>query len=143
MPDPITGSFPAAGTAIQAGAAPVPPSPTSDKDMFMKLLVAQLKFQNPMSPTDPSAFLTQSAQFTVIEKLEEIAATNAALLSSDRTLSATNMVGRTVSYLGADGTEAVGVVSGVTLDPAGPVLHVGDTEVALTAVRGVRQATAL
>ena len=41
---------------------------TSDKDMFLQLLVAQMKYQDPMNPTDSSEFLSQSAQFTALEK---------------------------------------------------------------------------
>ena len=48
-----------------------------DKDTFLKLLVAQLKYQDPLSPADPQQFLAQSAQFTTVEKLEEIAAASA------------------------------------------------------------------
>ena len=42
------------------------------KDTFLKLLVAQLKYQNPMSPTDGTEFLAQSAQFTSLESLQSI-----------------------------------------------------------------------
>jgi flagellar basal-body rod modification protein FlgD len=38
------------------------------KDTFLKLLVAQLKNQNPLSPTDGTQFLTQLAQFTQLEQ---------------------------------------------------------------------------
>ena len=43
-----------------------------DKDAFLKLMVAQLKYQNPMSPTDPSAMMAQTAQFTMVESLQAI-----------------------------------------------------------------------
>jgi len=45
-----------------------------DKDTFLKLLVAQLKYQNPMEPVDSSQFMAQTAQFTMVEKLEAMAA---------------------------------------------------------------------
>ena len=40
-----------------------------DKDMFLQLLVAQLKYQNPMEPMDSSQFMAQNAQYTTVEKL--------------------------------------------------------------------------
>ena len=40
----------------------------ANKDVFIKLLVAQLQNQNPMSPSDPIQFLTQLAQFTSLEQ---------------------------------------------------------------------------
>ncbi len=40
----------------------------ANKDTFMKLLVAQLKNQNPLSPTDGTQFVTQLAQFSSLEQ---------------------------------------------------------------------------
>ena len=40
----------------------------ADKDVFMKLMVAQLRHQNPMSPADGVEFVTQLAQFTQLEQ---------------------------------------------------------------------------
>lgn len=40
-----------------------------DRDAFMKLLVAQLAHQDPMSPSDPSQFVSQLSQFTSLEQL--------------------------------------------------------------------------
>jgi flagellar basal-body rod modification protein FlgD len=43
-----------------------------NKEMFMQLLVAQVKNQNPLSPTDGVQFLTQLAQFSELEQMAEI-----------------------------------------------------------------------
>lgn len=45
-------------------------APTSkvDKNMFMQLLVAQLKNQNPLSPTDSMQFVQQLAQYQQLEQ---------------------------------------------------------------------------
>ena len=42
----------------------------ADKDMFLQLLVAQMRYQDPMNPTDSSEFLAQTAQFTALEKMQ-------------------------------------------------------------------------
>ena len=42
------------------------------KDEFMKLLVAQLKNQNPLEPLDNAAFISQLATFSSLEKLSSI-----------------------------------------------------------------------
>lgn len=39
-----------------------------DKQMFLKLLVAQIKNQDPMNPSDGTQFLTQLAQFSELEQ---------------------------------------------------------------------------
>ena len=38
------------------------------KNMFLQLLVAQLKNQDPLNPSDPAAFMTQLAQFQQLEQ---------------------------------------------------------------------------
>lgn len=41
-------------------------------DMFMKLLMAQLKSQDPMSPMDANSFVDQMVQFNTLEQITEI-----------------------------------------------------------------------
>ena len=48
------------GTVASSGAV--------DKNMFLQLLVAQLKNQDPMNPTDGTAFVGQLAQFQQLEQ---------------------------------------------------------------------------
>ena len=43
--------------------------PAAQKDMFMNLLVAQLKNQDPLSPQDGTAFVAQLAQFNSLDQL--------------------------------------------------------------------------
>ena len=44
----------------------------ADKTTFLKLLVSQIKNQNPLSPQDGSAFVAQLAQFSQVEQLVSI-----------------------------------------------------------------------
>jgi len=91
-----------------------------DKNMFLKLLVAQLKYQNPMQPTDPTSFLSQSAQFTMIEKLDQLAATNQASQTNSQLMSSSALIGKRVSWKGENGTELSAVVKSIALDPNKP-----------------------
>ena len=50
------------GAAVATGAAQV------TENMFMQLLVAQLKNQDPMSPADGAQFVTQLAQLQQLEQ---------------------------------------------------------------------------
>jgi flagellar basal-body rod modification protein FlgD len=43
-----------------------------DKDTFLQLLVAQLKYQDPMNPADGVQFLTQLTQFSQLEQTMQI-----------------------------------------------------------------------
>ena len=44
------------------------PAKASDKNMFMQLLVAQLRNQDPMKPSDGTQFIAQLAQFQQLEQ---------------------------------------------------------------------------
>ncbi|MFC4169100.1 flagellar hook assembly protein FlgD [Teichococcus aestuarii] len=43
-------------------------SSSPDFDRFLTLLTAQMKFQNPLEPTDPTQFVAQLAQFSQVEQ---------------------------------------------------------------------------
>jgi flagellar hook assembly protein FlgD len=42
------------------------------KDMFLKLMVAQLKYQNPLNPVDGTDFLQQLSQISGVEQMVEM-----------------------------------------------------------------------
>ncbi|MGE3621574.1 MAG: flagellar hook assembly protein FlgD [Acidimicrobiia bacterium] len=121
-----TGAAPAATATTRAGAL--------DQEAFLKLLVAQLKYQNPLSPTEGTEFVAQAAQFSMVERLEELARTAARAQATSQSVAAVSLVGRPVAYLDAYGQEATGVVGGARLTVDGPVLRVGDVDVALADV---------
>ena len=82
-----------------------------DKDAFMQILVAQMKYQDPMEPTSNTEYISQYATFSQVEQLSNMA--NAMSLSR-----ASEMVGKTVtiSQTNENGTtsEIQGVVDFVT-----------------------------
>jgi flagellar basal-body rod modification protein FlgD len=107
------------------------------QDAFLKLLVAQLKYQDPTNPSDGAEFLAQTAQFTQVEKLSELAKAQQSLVSAQLMLSASSLVGRSVTYTGADGVAVTGVVSSATFGGSSPTLKVGTTDVPLSSVKEV------
>ncbi|MGZ4445133.1 MAG: flagellar hook capping FlgD N-terminal domain-containing protein [Nocardioides sp.] len=119
------------------------PSPTAasgqgpDKTMFLQLLVAQLRYQDPMNPADSSQFLSQSAQFTALEKMQDVADQTSALLSAQVSFGASNMVGKPVTYLDSDGSSVSGTVQSVTYDANGPMLVVDGNQVTLGQIQTV------
>lgn len=60
-----------------------------DKDAFMQILVAQMKYQDPMEPTSNTEYISQYATFTQVEQLSNMASA----MSMSR---ASEMVGKTV-----------------------------------------------
>ena len=141
-------------TTITAAAAVTPTTSTATssaatskandqlgKDTFLKLLVAQLKYQNPMSPTDPTAFMAQTAQFSMVEKLEQMATESTDLLAAERSRAATGLLGNQVTWTDAtSGKDVSGVVSSIRLGADGPTLVVGDKEVPYASVTSVTTA---
>ena len=126
--------------ATSAGGSQTADRTQLDKDAFLKLLVAQLKYQDPTKPVDSSQFLAQTAQFTLVEKFEQLSTSTAELLSTTRAQSAAALVGRAISWLDADGATRSGTVDSVSLVGGTPTLKVGDSDVALTSVTEVAAA---
>src|SRR4051794_38262587 len=137
--DPTASST--AATQAQAAATTKTPDAGLGKDAFLKLLVAQMKYQNPMSPTDPSAFMAQTAQFTMVEKLENIDKQSTDLLTAQRSATATGMLGQQIVAAGPDGTDITGIVTGMRITSDGPRLKVNGTEIAMSAVKEVDRPT--
>lgn len=44
-----------------------------DKDAFLQLLVAQMKYQDPLEPTSNTEYISQYAQFTQVEQMQNMA----------------------------------------------------------------------
>ena len=96
-----------------------------DKDAFMQILVAQMKYQDPMEPTSNTEYISQYATFTQVEQLSNMA--NAMSLSR-----ASEMVGKTVVITqtnAENGTtsEIQGVVDYVTYSGNKAYLNINGT----------------
>ena len=73
-----SGSLPQAEAGVTVGGKVV------GKDDFLKLLVAQIRNQNPLNPADGVEFLTQLAQFSQLEQLINIRAELEGLAARDQ-----------------------------------------------------------
>lgn len=135
-PTPISDVLGKGGATTQAG------STAMDQDTFLKLLVAQLRYQDPSKPTDGAAFMAQTAQFTQVEKLNALVTGQQQLLNAQLMVGASTLIGRTVSYTPADGGAVItGRVSSVSLTGSNPTVRVGNTDVPLSSVKEVRDTT--
>ena len=125
MTTPISSATGAAPTAA-AGAAAPKPGGALGKDAFMQLLVAQMRYQNPMSPVDGQQYMAQLAQFAQVEKLEAIVKSQADAALWQKAVAGQSMLGQQVTGTGPAGTPITGTVTSVTLTDAGPRLQLQD-----------------
>ena len=138
MTSPTSGTSGITGTtgptSSLSGAAKDKSKELGDKDTFLKLLVAQLKYQDPSNPADSTQFLAQTAQFTQVEKLGDIAD----LLKSQRLTGVSGLVGHNVTYMDENGAQQSGVISAAKLNgDSEPMLRIGNTDVQLSKVMEV------
>ena len=129
-PTPATGPSPGATTQADPQ--------TMGKDTFLKLLVAQLKYQDPSKPMDANQLMSQTATFTQVQKMTDLLTAEQNLVSAQHIQAASAMVGRTVAYITPDGSTGSGVVASATLSGSEPTLRVGNKDVPLSSVTEVR-----
>ncbi|MBR24788.1 MAG: hypothetical protein CMN22_07330 [Rubrivirga sp.] len=113
--------------------APQSPDANSElgQDAFLKLLVAQLKYQDPLNPADGAEFLAQTAQFTMVEKLADLEAQGQSTVTSQQQMQAAQLVGRQVTYVDATGNLVEGVVESAEYTPDGQSLTIDGQAVEL------------
>jgi flagellar basal-body rod modification protein FlgD len=112
MPDAVSG----VGGAGTYSATPTVDRPDQmGKDVFMKLLVAQMRYQDPSNPVDSSQMMAQTATFSQVEKLEQLVTQNASMLVLQESATAGALVGRTATYTDTTGASKTGVVTSVRL----------------------------
>ncbi|MBT8225279.1 MAG: flagellar hook capping protein [Dactylosporangium sp.] len=140
MTTPIAGGSGTTSAGATSAASGSAATTGMDQDTFLKLLVAQLKYQDPSKPVDSSQFMSQTAQFTMVEQLTSLASGQGDLLAAQLRLGASNLIGRTVTYPDADDNLITGVVASATFSGSSPTLRVGNTDVPLSSVREVRTA---
>jgi len=116
MTDPVTGAGGAGSIATTRATSTVSRDDQMGSDMFLKLLVAEMKYQDPSSPMSTSDMMAQTATLTQTQSLQQIAKQNTQLIALQRTLSAGALVGQQVSYTDTDGTTKTGTVTAVRID---------------------------
>ena len=62
-------------TASESSVKKTTTSSGMDKDAFLQLLVAQMKYQDPLEPTSNTEYISQYATFSQVEQIQNMAAT--------------------------------------------------------------------
>lgn len=105
-------------TGNSSSKTPLQNGVSAQQDMFTKLLVAQIKNQDPLSPSDPAQFvqqLTQLAQTEALQNLANLTSGNASVLQSMQVLALGAQVGTDVMVntdkLQLDGSKVKGEIA--------------------------------
>jgi flagellar basal-body rod modification protein FlgD len=111
---PITGT----GARVLSAAA-------EQKDMFLKLLVAQLKNQDPTSPMDQKDMMAQMAQFTSVEQMTEMVKTLETMSFNTTVSQSVGLIGKSVDYVtrSTDGIETLSSAQVTGVEMAGGVIR--------------------
>jgi flagellar basal-body rod modification protein FlgD len=113
-------------------------STTFDKDAFLKLLVAQMRYQDPSKPMDSTAFIAQSAQFTSVEMLQKLQDSQNELLAYQSVLLSSSLVGKTVTGTAMDGSDLNGQVTGVHIVGGSALVQVAGKDVPVTSITNIQ-----
>lgn len=127
----------AAAGNLSAGAPVRTPVQTMDSDVFMSLLVTQLKNQSPDSPMDTNQMMGQTIQLSIMEKMDELAGNSKEGFSLQMRTAAAELIGRTVGYQLDDGTVGSGVASSVSYAGGTPHVTIGGVSIPLDSVTGL------
>lgn len=123
----------AAQTGVSATASPAAKTKETGlgKDDFLKMLVTQLKNQDPLKPMDDTAFVAQMAQFSSLEQMQNL---NSATLATQ----ANGMIGKNVTWTDIDNVVQTGKVTAVKFTTGKPpALLVGTVNVPVDKVTQV------
>lgn len=113
----------------------VPSAATLNQEDFMRILLAQLQFQDPLKPMDNQEFVAQLAQFSGLEinrqqseKIDQLLA----IQSADQSVA---MVNKKIEVQTASGSSSSGTVIAVSFRSGEPRLTVDLNGTTLTDVR--------
>jgi flagellar basal-body rod modification protein FlgD len=133
-----TNPISATGTvSAQTAATPLPiPNKTLSQDDFLKLLVTQMKSQDPLNPQTDTEFISQMTQFSALEQSKSMQQDIAGLRSDQELVQADAMIGRYVTL--QDGTNVVpGKVSSVNVVAGIPQLVVNGNQYSMSQVLSI------
>lgn len=112
-----------AGHTVSSNKTDSSPGSSLDKDAFLKLLVTQMQYQDPLEPTSNTEYMSQLAQFSSVEQLQNLGS----IFSSNQAL---NLTGQYVILNVPDSSgntkQVSGLVDYVTVSDGKTYFHIGD-----------------
>jgi flagellar basal-body rod modification protein FlgD len=103
-------------------------TPTASNTMglqdFLKILLTQLEYQDPLKPMDNQQFMAQMAQFTSLEQTQQLNEKMSTLISNQAALQSVGLIGRNVDFTSATGVTLQGQVTSLSLSGDSPAITV-------------------
>lgn len=90
---------------------------------FMKILLTQLTYQDPLKPVDNQEFMAQMAQFTALQQVQDVNTKLDQLMSTQASLQSVGLIGKQVQVTTASGT-VTGTVASLSFADATPALTI-------------------
>ena len=123
---------------FSTGTTPVTaPKQEMDSEVFMALLVAQLRNQDPSSPMDTNDMMAQQTQMASLEQLTNMSSTSSEQFALTMRMAAMNIVGRSVSYTDTAGAVVTGSATSASFANSVPTIKVGDADVKLDSILSI------
>lgn len=91
---------------------------------FMKILLTQMQYQDPLKPMDNQQFMAQMAQFTSLEQTQQLNEKITRLIGNQAALQSVGLIGRSVEFRSAAGQNLQGQVTALSLTSDSPRLTV-------------------
>jgi flagellar basal-body rod modification protein FlgD len=105
---------------------------------FLKVLLTQLTYQDPMKPMDNQQFMAQLAQFSTLQQTQQLNTNIETLIGNQSALQSVGLIGRTVDITTDSGT-ATGTVTQLALSGTSPIMTVKTSSGALLSNIGLSQ----
>ncbi len=83
---------------------------------FLKLLINELQNQDPLNPMDNAAMVQQIGEIRQISATDSLTSSLSSLSDNQELVTASGLIGRTVTGLATDSTEVEGTVDSVTVE---------------------------
>lgn len=93
---------------------------------FLKILLTQLTYQDPLKPMDNQQFMAQMAQFTSLEQTQQLNTKIETLITNQAALQSVGLIGKNVEVTTATGS-VTGTVSALSLSGDSPLLTIQTT----------------
>jgi len=129
-----------AATSTASGTSGTSATPPGQQIDYMKLIVAQMQNMNPMDPSSGGDGLATMMQAEELNQLSQLNSAFTSLQTLSQTGYASSLIGRQISGVDGNGAAVSGIVTGVKMDPGGPLLTVGGATVRLLDVTSIATA---